>query len=242
MERMTDRFYPIPAAAEPATVMPGMASRNIGEFHKALYKTSYTSMNQMQTFPRSDFPPGYAGHQPGIRDKFGYGSPGPESGVLARPESSPGLKSLQQTRSEDLLDGLWSEKQGEATPKKGGDLTMSGLTIAPGVQRKSKIAALASKGIVGHMEDGGTAFFVPDSMSTWAPERVTRSMKTLSKLDKQRPLTGGFGVGTGFNSQKPGVTWWPLEESSLTRQRSVYKDFFKEKPYHPKSGFFMTVR
>merc|ERR1719456_1648968 len=134
---MTDRFYPIPAAAEPATVMPGMASRNIGEFHKALYKTSYTSMNQMQTFTRSAFPPGYAGHQPGIRDKFGYGSPGPEVGVLARPESCPGLKSLQQTRAEDLLDGLWSEKQLGVSPKKS-DL-MSELTIAPGVQRKSKI-------------------------------------------------------------------------------------------------------
>lgn len=238
---MTDRFYPIPAVAEPATVMPGMASRNIGDFHRALYKTSYTSMNQMQTFPRSAYPPGYAGHQPGIRDKFGYGSPGPEEGIgMTRPESCPGLLSLKQTQSEDGLEQLWASVRDQKGGKKGD--FVNGMITCPAIGRKSKIAALASKGILGHLEDEETKYFVPDSMSDWTQDRVLRHMKSLSKLEKRNPITAGGGQGTGFNAQKPGVSWWPPETSALLRQRSVYGDYFKDKPYHPKSGFYMKAR
>lgn len=239
---MTDRFYPIPAAAEPATVMPGMASRNIGEFHRGLYQTTYQSLNRMSTFPRSPYPPGYAGHLPGCRDKFGYGSPGPEADIgLTRPESCPGLLSLKQTQGEDGLDALWSSVRGSGGSKK--PFTQE-IVTSPSVGRKSRIAALASKGIVGHMEDTENKYFVPDSMSEWPQERVSRAQKILSKLEKKNPITGGNGQGTGFNSQRPGCQWWPNESQATRtwRQRSVYNESFKDKPYHPKSGFYPAVR
>jgi hypothetical protein len=202
----------------------------------------------MQTFTRSPYPPGYGGHQPGIRDKFGFGSPGPELDIgLTRPESCPGLMSLKQTQGEDGLDSLWpptspfGSKSGQGSARDFKD----GLVNSPAVKRKSKIAALASKGIVGHLEDEqGTKYFVPATMAGWPKERVVGKMKSLSKLEKQfPPITPGMnGQGTGFNAQKPGVNWWPPNEMPDLRQRSIYRAAFQDKPYHPKSGFYLEPR
>ena len=54
---MTDRYYP----------------KGIVPTYK--YESTYNLMNQMETFPRSDFPPGYSGHEHGAALKFGYSNP-----------------------------------------------------------------------------------------------------------------------------------------------------------------------
>merc|ERR1711988_617823 len=59
---MTDRFYPLgkPSAGD-------------------VWKTSYEIQNEMRSFQRSAYPPGYAGHEPGAREKFGFSTPGPDA-------------------------------------------------------------------------------------------------------------------------------------------------------------------
>merc|ERR1719463_445022 len=59
---MTYRFYPL-----------GKQSA------EDVWKTSYEIQNEMRSFQRSAYPPGYAGHEPGAREKFGFSTPGPDA-------------------------------------------------------------------------------------------------------------------------------------------------------------------
>lgn len=54
---MTDRYYP----------------KGLVPTYK--YESTYNLMNLMDTHPRSDYPPGYSGHEHGKTAKFGYGTP-----------------------------------------------------------------------------------------------------------------------------------------------------------------------
>merc|ERR1719181_1824670 len=63
---MTDRFYPI-------------GQHSVGD----VWKTSYEVQNEMRSFQRSAYPPGYAGHEPGAREKFGHSTPGPNAKILS---------------------------------------------------------------------------------------------------------------------------------------------------------------
>lgn len=233
---MTDRFYPVPAKAEPPLVTPGMGERNMGDFQKQLFSTSYTAQNEMRTFTRSEFPPGYGGHQPGIRDKFGYGTPGPEAGVLLRPETAPGMKAQTQTMHDDALDKLWGASIDKAA-------TMDALSMGGGSMKRSSSLPMLTKQaktrdrFEGHIEDVMKKYFVPNSMTTWSKERVMKHQNSLSAIDRTRPYTPGAGAGSGFNSQNPAVSWWP--KAGPLQGMTAYKDSFRELPYHPRSGFMV---
>mmetsp|Transcript_11052 Transcript_11052/g.20067 ORF Transcript_11052/g.20067 Transcript_11052/m.20067 type:complete len:196 (+) Transcript_11052:95-682(+) len=79
---MTDRFYQIGLDAE-----------------EGVFKTSYEVANDMTCHPRSPYPPGYSGHQPGARQKFGYSTPGPDAWRLSNPPRTPPGVDLELTKS-----------------------------------------------------------------------------------------------------------------------------------------------
>lgn len=59
---MTTNFYPIGSWNQP----------------QGVYQTMYQSMMNPGNLKRSDYMVGYAGHQPEVKFKFGYGHPGPD--------------------------------------------------------------------------------------------------------------------------------------------------------------------
>lgn len=59
---MTTNFYPIGSWNQP----------------KGVYQTMYQSMMNPGNLKRSEYMVGYAGHQPEVKFKFGYGHPGPD--------------------------------------------------------------------------------------------------------------------------------------------------------------------
>ncbi|KAF4660248.1 hypothetical protein FOL47_007247 [Perkinsus chesapeaki] len=48
---------------------------------RGAYATTYTSAYDVEDQPRGPYPPGYAGHLPAIRHKFGYSMPAPDVNI-----------------------------------------------------------------------------------------------------------------------------------------------------------------
>jgi len=86
---MTDRFYPV-----------GKHSA------EDVWKSSYEVQNEMRSFQRSAYPPGYAGHEPGARERFGYSTPGPFAHRLAKPELALKEEDDNDEDNKDDDDGI----------------------------------------------------------------------------------------------------------------------------------------
>lgn len=217
---MTDRFYPI---GKPSDV--------------DAWKSSYEAQNEMRAFHRSAYPPGYAGHEPGAREKYGFGSPGPIQSRLAHPElahvEDTGI--LEPRRSQALprhqvaddretfacfdLTDVHASRTGKAT------LNLSPSMTSP-ASRSRSTPAIGQRSIrsrmceplrpIGNHEDEHHSYFVPKGLQRERKEKLM-SM-SLSKLPKTQKVTLSWdGDGTGFKTSIPPNDWWPnLQMPGLT--------------------------
>jgi len=159
-------------------------------------------------------------------------------GVLQRPESAPGLKAVEQTKRDDGLASLWDLGPGKAAgAEKTAPATLCKSQSLPKLKRPSGLSAAAQLTLTDHfLEDGDKKYFVTDTMMELPKERVMSQKSLLSTIERARPLTAGCGIGTGFNSQKSAVSWWP---GGGLKGMTTYRDTFRELPYHPRSGFLV---
>lgn len=239
---MTERFYPIgtlPAEDE-------------------AYKSTYTVQNEMRSFHRSAYPPGYAGHEPGVREKHGYASPGPHAWRLANPEhtlteeiDNPAprmMHAVTRSKAHDMstytdLDlpiqertlqkhastGLSTSLSQRATRKLGQSTSLPELR--PLTEKKPPLERL---------EDARFTYFVPKAMSRKSKDQLLKS-GGLSKLEKaDRVVLAIPGEGTGFRAQGAACNWWPHLTGDA--EISAIQRAFTKPPFHraPPSSFLRT--
>jgi len=191
-----DRFYPMGLYSPPEN-----------------WKTSYELQNEMKTHERSPYPPGTSVHQPGSRDHFGFGTPGPNPALTTK-------SSFALTEDPDAVAAMHGTEMtafaGSSPMAQTGAMMMtspasfrrtSSQGALHGTRRTPK--RLADKQEPIHsLEDDTHTFFVPNSMKHSGEDRLAGNF-TLPKLSKEKKLVATFGEGTGFKSQGAGADWWP---------------------------------
>lgn len=207
---MTDRFYPIGKPSSPGA-----------------WKSSYEAQNEMRAFHRSVYPPGYAGHEPGAREKFGFGSPGPEQHRLAHPELAnvEGIDLQEPRRSHAIprhqvaddretfacfdLGAVHNSRTGKATLNLGATSPIMRSRSTPSIGQRS-VRSRMSEPLkpLGHVEDEHHCYFVPKGLQR---ERKDKLMTmSMSRLPKSQKVTLSWdGDGTGFKSSCQVNEWWP---------------------------------
>lgn len=214
---MTDRFYPV-----------GMPSDEDN------WKTTYEVQNEMRSFARSPYPPGCSVHVPGARDKFGFSTPGPIAGRLAKPElcleekvdiENPRLHlsipRYQEPDDRKIFENYdvgemqrtyispvasMSMSGGFGSPAKRGQTMLGRSTSLPQIGRTLTRISDPNPA-VGKLEDHHFTYFVPKGMQRLGHEKLHAA--NLTKLQKSAKVTMPLGEGTGFPSQSSHCTWWP---------------------------------
>lgn len=181
---MTDRFYPH------------------GQHSEAeMWKTTYELANEMRSKQRSAYPPGYAGHEPGAREKFGYSVPGPDAMRLTRPDlclaeevdnpaprrtlALPRQQAWQVVDDQHMFQTLDVPEMSRSYRSflSPAHRSMAKTQSLPSIQRKAAPARLAEKRDPCHqLEDDNFNFFVPKGMNRESPEKLMS--RSLSKLYK----------------------------------------------------------
>jgi len=239
---MTDRFYPL-----------GKHSA------EGVWKSSYEVANEMRSFQRSAYPPGYAGHEPGSREKFGFSSPGPEAvrltkGSLCLCEDTniaEPRRMLAQTRQQvnderqnfrdlDMPEMDRSYKSAIVSPafrSMAKTRSLPTLERQPAPPRLSDIAAAQSK-----LGDDHFTYFVPKDLSREATDRLmARSLPKLWKDPQKRVMLPNGGDGTGFRTSCANTEWWPAA-TRLHEEPSSYASHFAKPSFYRMSPLSVTSR
>lgn len=242
---MTDRFYPLGQAAHPEA-----------------WKTSYEVQNEMRSFDRSAYPPGTSIHLPGSRDRFGYGSPGPEAKRLAKPSLAltedvdlpnprehyaiPRMKEhneLNTFRSLDVNEMQRSYRSPMAT-----------ITLSPGSRsfamssRTKSLPALSRKPAppklrephdpISKLENDHFSYYVPQGVQRDGKQKI--GSMPLSKLHKANKVSFPFsGSGTGFGGEKFASAWWPTEAPAYGADATAYRTGFTKPDFHRSSPLLL---
>jgi len=210
---MTDRFYPLGK-----------------ESAEDVWKSSYEIANEMRSFQRSAYPPGYAGHEPGSREKFGFSSPGPDAmrltkGSLCLREDTniaAPRAHLAQTRQQvsdervnfrdlDMPEMDRSYKSAIVSPtfrSMAKTRSLPTITKMAAPPRLSALAAAQNK-----LEDNHFTYFVPKAINRESEDRLmSRSLSKLYKSPEKKVMLPFAGDGTGFRTQGSATDWWPTAE------------------------------
>jgi len=207
---MTDRFYPL-----------GKTSA------EDVWKSSYEIANEMRSFARSAYPPGYSGHEPGAREKFGFSTPGPDpwkltKGNLALREDvdiAEPRRILSQTRTQ-----VADERQNfEELDVPEMQQSYKSAIISPAFRSMAKSRSLPSVGMmtsppklsqlpdpISKLECDHFTYFVPKAASREGRDKLmSRSLTRLYKHPEKKVMLPYNGAGTGFRTQSGGTEWWP---------------------------------
>jgi len=236
---MTDRFYP-------------KGKRSV----EGVWKSTYEVMNELRSHERSPFPPGCSVHQPGVREVFGYCTPGPVAHRLANPAltltETVGVTNPREhhaiSRSEIMNDrdtfeqyDLPEMQRSYRSPMAAATLSMAGFRKSrnarslPALPKPSAIAKLSTPmAPVDKLEDDHYSYYVPISLADQGADQLYQST-SLPKLSKERRIAFPFeSKGTGFKSQGGETTWWPdktplQSETSYRSQYGKAPDLFNRK-------------
>lgn len=234
---MTDRYYPCGLPAE-----------------EDAFKTTYEIQNEMESHARSAYPPGYAGFEPGTRDKFGYSTPGPIASRLSHSElaqtEGPDIfeprrvhaTSMSQVADEgDVFDKLDLPSLHQSMGSTGAK-TLLKASSTPSLKPPPPPLNMAREPIC-DLEDAEHCYFVPQGMQKLRQETIVTNRPYLSKLSKADMLVHPFGDGTGFKSQCPIITWFPAEQMEPTKPKldssTAYRDTFPRPPFYRMSPMGM---
>jgi len=222
---MTDRFYPI-----------GMQSAD------GVWKTTYEGANEMRSNQRSAYPPGYAGHEPGARDKFGYSTPGPDAArltasslclrdevdipeprkIMAIPRGN--VDEGSTFRYLDVPEMDRSYKSGIVSPA---HRSMAKSQSLPTIMRMKAPPRLSPiKGPTTALQDQDFTYFVPKGMNRESEEQLmSKSLSKLYKSPEKKVMLSFGGDGTGFRTSNAACDWWPTATSIGTP--SSYQSAFQ---------------
>lgn len=230
---MTERFYPLgtlPADEE-------------------AYKSTYTVQNEMRAFHRSAYPPGYAGHEPGVREKHGYASPGPHAWRLSGPEhtlteevDNPAPRKMHAvTRSKAHDQGTFHELD---LPKHTSALETQKSNVIPSAKRTGSLTRSttrpelqplrAKKDPIGKLEDARFTYFVPKALQNKNKEQLIKSGGLVGLEKQDRVVLAIPGEGTGFRAQGAACDWWPFLEGDA--EISAIQRAYKKPPFHRSSS------
>eukprot|EP00746_Dinoflagellata_sp_MGD_P002158 gnl/MRDRNA2_/MRDRNA2_104165_c0_seq1.p1 gnl/MRDRNA2_/MRDRNA2_104165_c0~~gnl/MRDRNA2_/MRDRNA2_104165_c0_seq1.p1 ORF type:complete len:240 (+),score=43.32 gnl/MRDRNA2_/MRDRNA2_104165_c0_seq1:89-808(+) len=229
---MTERFYPIGTL----------------KAEDEAFKSTYTMQNEMRSFHRSAYPPGYAGHEPGVRDKFGYAAPGPDPWKLAGPEhaltedvDNPAPRIMQATTKSKAHDQsdfyhldlpaysatLASQASNVLPP----DLRTRTMTRSLSSTRMDMKPLSIKKAPIDRLEDDRFTYFVPKTYCQKPRSMLMARQLDLLKLDKQEIVTmANPGEGTGFRCQAGGPGWWPCLDADP--EISTIQRAYRRPPFH----------
>jgi len=229
---MTDRFYPI-------------GKQSAGD----VWKTSYETQNEMRSFQRSAYPPGYSGHEPGSREKFGFSTPGPDGARLtashlslredvdiAEPRRIHAMTRVQAVderatfRDLDVPEMDRSYRSGIVSPafrSMAKTRSLPSLERKPGPARLSQLPPAQNK-----LDDDHFTYFVPKALNREEKERLmSRSLSKLYKDEAKKVMLPFAGDGTGFRTQCSGVEWWP-SATRLHDEPSSYASQFQKPSFY----------
>jgi len=238
---MTDRFYPVGKTSE-----------------EGVWQTSYEIQNEMRAFQRSAYPPGYAGHEPGARDKFGYCSPGPHAHRLANPDLAlvegidlpepRAIHAIPRTQVHDDginfraldINDVHKSKAGSKTFNLAGMSSMSkSMSTGSMAQKKAPTRLSEPLKAITKMEDNKYSYFVPKSMQREHQEKLMS--RSLPKLHKESKVTMPFsGEGTGFKTCCTQIGWWPPQSEGVNDDTSSYKSQYSKPSFYRMSPMGMS--
>jgi len=222
---MTDRFYPCGK-----------------ESAEDVWKTSYEVQNEMRSFQRSSYPPGYAGHEPGAREKFGFSTPGPDATKLTKPELAlredidiaeprriQAMTRLQVADERmtfhdlDVPEMSRSYKSAIVSP---GFRSMAKTRSLPSISFKAAPPRLSQpEPAKAKIEDQHFSYFVPRALNREDKERLmSRSLSKLYKHPEKKVMLPFSGDGTGFRTQSSATEWWP-PSANLGNATAYNSDF-----------------
>jgi len=236
---MTDRFYPL-----------GTQSAD------EVWKTSYEIQNEMRSFQRSAYPPGYAGHEPGAREKFGFSTPGPDACRLTashlclredtdiqEPRRLHAIPRMQVTderqtfRDLDVPEMDRSYKSAIVSPAfrsmaKSRSMPTMARMAAPA--KRSQLPPAQNK-----MEDDHFTYFVPKAVNRETKDRLmSRSLSKLYRLPEKKVMLPFAGDGTGFRTQSGLTEWWP---DAQAQEPSSYASQFQKPSFYRMSPLNMAT-
>jgi hypothetical protein len=229
---MTDRFYPLgkPSAED-------------------VWKTSYEVQNEMRSFQRSSYPPGYAGHEPGAREKFGFCTPGPDAMRLTQshlamredvdieePRRIHAVPRHQVTdervtyRDLDVPEMSRSYKSAVMSPmyrSMAKTRSLPSLTYKPAPPRLSNVPDPTTK-----LDDEHFSYFVPRGFQREHKDQLmSRSLSKLYKSPEKKVNLPFAGDGTGFRTSCSQTEWMP-SAAALHEEPSSYASAFRKPPFY----------
>jgi len=232
---MTDRFYPT------------------GKVSAAdAWKTTYEVQNEMRSFQRSSYPPGYAGHEPGAREKYGFSTPGPDAMRLTKPElclredvdieeprrihAIPRHQVTDERKTfaeHDVPEMDRSYKSGIMSPMY---RSMAKTRSQPTLSKKAappRLAPVPQPVMQNHSSDTWSGRFQRDTEE----QLMSRSLPKLFKAPEKKVMLPFSGDGTGFRSSCNAIEWWP--SAARLQEGTAYGTAFnKSKPIHRMSPFY----
>lgn len=237
--KMTDRFYPL-----------GKQSA------EDVWKTSYEIQNEMRSFQRSAYPPGYAGHEPGSREKFGFSTPGPDAMRLtashlalreevniAEPRRIHAMPRMQVTddrqtfQEHDVVEMERSYKSAIVSPmyrSMAKTRSLPTLNKMPAPARLSQVNAPKAR-----LDDQHFSYFVPKALNREDEEKLmSRSLPKLYKHPDKKVMLPFSGDGTGFRTQASQTEWWPAA-ARLHDDPTSYQSNFQRPSFYRMSPLNM---
>jgi hypothetical protein len=230
--KMTDRFYPL------------------GKHSAAdVWKSSYEVQNEMRSFQRSAYPPGYAGHEPGARDKFGFSTPGPDAARLtksslalredvdiAEPRRILAMPRMQVTDERETfrdLDRPEMDRSYRSAIVSPAFRSMAKTMSLPVLERKPAPPRLGQMPPAqAKIDDDHFTYFVPKALNREGTDRLmSRSLSKLYRHPEKKVMLPFAGDGTGFRTQCCNSEWWP-PASRLHDEPSSYASHFKTPSFY----------
>jgi len=241
-EKMTDRFYPL-----------GKQSA------EEVWKTSYEIQNEMRSFQRSAYPPGYAGHEPGAREKFGFSTPGPDAARLTRsdlalredidiPEprkvhAMPRYQAMDERVTFRELDSPEMDRSYKSAIVSPMYRSMAKTRSLPTIDRKPAPPKLSQlPPAQNRIEDEHFTYFVPKAMNRDGKDKLmSRSLSKLYKHPEKKVMLPFQGDGTGFRTACIATDWWPTADRS-DLEPSSYQMAFKRPGFYRMSPLNMSAQ
>lgn len=227
---MTTTFYPVGTWNDP----------------EGRYVSDYTNMSfgnpGVQT--RTQFTTGYAGHQPDIKYKYGYGSVGPERKprILAEVEPNAELPdpwerhSMRETELQAKLAGSKPLTRTQSVPEyarsRHKSTALNHIFPRPAHTLKGEVPrcppAFAMKNPTALVNDSRPALRSTTSLAFPRPVGNTGCIDYTEPLTHPLPQGVAGAGGTGYDACAGIVnTWWPKEKPEFMRQ--TFDDFVKYK-------------
>jgi len=229
---MTDRFYPLGKESLEDT-----------------WKTSYEIQNEMRSFQRSAYPPGYAGHEPGAREKFGFSTPGPDAARLTKSDLAlredidiaeprrihaiPRMQTTDERQTFQELDVPEMDRSYKSAIVSPMYRSMAKTRSLPTLMRKPAPAKLSQlPAAQAKLEDDHFSYFVPKAMNRDGKDRLmSRSLSKLYKHPEKKVMLPFAGDGTGFRTSNSQTEWWPSADR-LHEEPTSYQSCFQRPSFY----------